>query len=142
MLEQCAAKAAASSSSASSSGGGSSKLLSGGEDKRSWYKAAGAAMAADDYQKALKLYTFAISKAPTPDGELHVGRSGALVELNRYDEALADADRAVQIDPILLMRTTHGARPVCDPANTGANRWWEEAKAAFIAKVRTSSTRD
>ena len=48
---------------------------------------------AKDYQKAYDLLTEAISKVPLVG--LYVSRADALVRLKRYDEALADADVAV-----------------------------------------------
>ena len=52
------------------------------------------------------------------------GPCGRPSRLKRYDEALADADRAVQIDPIILMRTPHVGNALYEISyNTGANRW-------------------
>ena len=50
---------------------------------------ASAAVDAGEYQKAIDLYTLAMSKEPTPDATLHGRRSVDLTGLKRFDEAFA-----------------------------------------------------
>jgi tetratricopeptide (TPR) repeat protein len=53
-----------------------------------------------DYERAVALYTEEINEAPRIAGP-YAGRSDAYYSLNRFQEALADLDRAISIDDAL-----------------------------------------
>ena len=85
----------------------------------------------DDHQKAYDLYTEAISKSPNPNSALHEQRAGALMAMQRFDDALAETDRAVQINPQSTgAHRARGAVLLAISGVTGTKRW-EEAKAAY-----------
>ena len=105
-------------------------------------KRALAAYHANDHQKAYDLYTEAISKSPNPNSALHEQRAGALMAMQRFNDALAETDRAVQINPqSTSAHRARGAVLLAISGVTGVNRW-EEAKAAFAKALEIKPTHE
>ena len=119
------------------------------------------AVDAGEYQKAIELYTLAMSKAPTLDATLHGRRSVDLARLKRFDEVctvvmvhedssvdlrLSNGEVVERIDPSKLERAgerpptaqsekpppTASSRP---PTGRISSRWTEETKAAATKAV-------
>ena len=61
--------------------------------------------------------------------ELYSNRSAVLVPLNRYDEALADADRCIAVKPDWAKGHSRRANALHAMCKTGKDRWAETRKA-------------
>ncbi|XP_064609385.1 protein SGT1 homolog [Liolophura sinensis] len=59
---------------------------------------ANAEFVAENYQRALELYTLAINGDSTKD-EYYVNRSHANIKLEKYKDAVVDADQAIKLNP-------------------------------------------
>ena len=56
-------------------------------------------MKARNYEMAAKYYTKAIKMAEKPNYIYYANRSAVYLELEKYDECIADADKSIEIEP-------------------------------------------
>lgn len=97
------------------------------------YQQGGAAKREGDDARSIELYTEAINAcAPDPaPAEYYQSRSGALMRRGNYEEALADADRAIELRPDWGGgHASRGAALSAMCRHEGANRW-AEAQATY-----------
>jgi tetratricopeptide (TPR) repeat protein len=89
-----------------------------------------AAFRQGEHARAHDLFTVAIAAAEPPNANLHANRSAVLCAMMRFEEAIADADRAVQIKPEWGRGHSRRGNALHAICKRGEDRW-EEARQAY-----------
>lgn len=93
-------------------------------------QAGSAAFRAGEHEKANVLFAEAIESANPPNANLHANRSAVLCALLRFEEAIEEADRAVQLKPGWGRGHSRRGNALHAMCKRGDDRW-EEARLAY-----------
>lgn len=89
--------------------------------------------AMDDYAAALAI--------GANDGEVYLNRSATMIALKRYDDALKDADRAVQLHPVRI-EVAYYNRAMANEALGNVRAAYDDYSAAVRAEPRFVAAKD
>jgi tetratricopeptide (TPR) repeat protein len=99
-------------------------------------KRASAAHKGAEYTRAFQLYTELIGLAEVPSAKSYLNRATVLIHLARYEDALADADRTVAIEPDCAKAHANRGSALQRLCRRRDGKYtWADARQAFVRSL-------